>query len=707
MLDCEWNDRLQKGIARTFLDAVIALHSIPSLRYTWMRYIAYNLPNSLLSPLETRITTLIQESPTLLSWTESLQQPKNLRYLGREYCDSTGAPIVGEMASYLSPNYNWERDGVSLRRVGVRAVSPSDFVKELFSVAQRSFGAWTDHHSSWHENVAETLLQIPWGSLQPLIAKLPLIPLRDQSWISYDKGQFNVFLDEEDNLKVPGGLDIQLVNSIAMASTARVKLFEKLGLKHCNANQIWKNITQLHKSSPSGIANKRHAMEYLVYLFRIHASSSTVPHEQMWLVDSEGVPARAHSLCMALPGDSIHGVVVTEDPSCIRYIHPEYITIVGEQNQAAWKDWLVHKIGVADRPRLVEHGEVSPAFLSITVRYESSVWLNFLKCGGFYVEQVVSPTIYDTIASMPVTCLDGTIESLKETILPNQNLLLASKSLRVESMPFLKVDKPEDPRWATCLNQFFVVTRLDIAFYSKILRYFNHQGIDDKNRVEEIYKAVNCLANPFTARTEFHLHPLIYLPWSEGPRWVTSSACVWRAPPGYREKVILMDQWLEHEEFFRSVLSIKNVDLDMVIADLRKYLKPQQQNERGYMKDLLLMLPRFTKSTLYGDKIKGLSDLPIFPIRNAGSRIIQNSKGRYFIADREDLQKCFDGRIPQLDLSIPDIHKLQQGQIFSLLKMDYRYLSKVVHEESRPLGRDEVNKALTSTLVQRASALLR
>ena len=120
-------------------------------------------------------------------------------------------------------------------------------------------------------------------------------------------------------------------------------------------------ITELHENSPKGLANSQFAMEHLVYLFKIRAFSKPLPREEMWLIDGKGLWARAHYLYMEPSNDPIHGVSMKEDPSCMRYTHPDYITLVDSENRLAWINWLVPEVGISDRPRFVEQGALSSA----------------------------------------------------------------------------------------------------------------------------------------------------------------------------------------------------------------------------------------------------------------------------------------------------------------------------------------------------------
>ena len=322
----------------------------------------------------------------------------------------------------------------------------------------------------------------------------------------------------------------------------------------------------------------------------------------------------------------------------------------------------------------------------ITAPYDSSVWLNFLKCDGFYIEPLVAPRVYNLIGLLPVTYLDGTKKPLKETILPTADLMLACQKFRVGFMPLIRVENPADPGWPRYLDQLSVVTKIDVTFFTRVLLYFNHQGIDERVRVEEVYNVFMSLGNKVDARSEFLKYPFIYLPFLQKAQWVNSSACVWRSPQGYRGKVALFEQWHEQEEFLRTMLSIKNVDLDIVIADIKMHSQSLQRIDLGYLKDLLLMLPRFSKTQMYSQGIKGLADLPIFPVCGMWVLTAVESWASFFVADREDLQRCFWDRVLQLDFPVADIHKLQQGQVFSLLNMERKLLSNIVEEVSKPLG---------------------
>ena len=709
----KWNACLLYGVAQGFLKAIETLNKRVPLRYSWIRYIPTDLPQSSLSELQTRIKALMKAEPILYSRLSTLKKPHELTYTPPEYIDRSGTPLVGTSCSYLSSKYDWSIDSGILLSLGVHVLDRETFLKQIGAMFRNSFGKSVVKDESWHEDLAIVLDELPSSYFKSHICHFPIIPLGDGSWITYNQSLGKVFLDGQANLKVPGGLKLRLVCATAMTSSPRVRLFEKLGMRYCSPVEVSKMILELHSASPDGISTIPYSKEHILYLFETYSELFVLQYGSLWLLDVEGKPAKARDLYIEAAGEEKDGVSMKDDPSCLRYINSGYIRLLSEDKHPDWLVWLVNVVGVSSRPKLIEHAELSSAFRSVVSRYNSPVWLRCLLEGTFTTTAISNLPTYalEQISQLPVMCENGSTVLLRDTMLPSEEILAALTKYGVRLLPILKLDDPSIPGWIQLLGPFHVVTAVDIEFYVWLLHHYKKEGTNDRKHIRKVYLEIASLNDVHAVRSCFTVTPLIFVTRANESRWVKGSVCVWKAPHGTQYKIPLDEQWPDLEEFFRSTLKIGNADLTMTINELKMYSKsPEDERNarRLYVQDILLYLAEFSRSTAYEGLVKKLVHDRIFPVRGTSQRQgLNSSRAEFFIADRVHLQDCFEGLIWQLDLAISDIHKLSTARIFQLLDMEDKFLSKQVKEESDPIGTPLLHQPLTLDYGHKVITLLR
>jgi hypothetical protein len=99
--------------------------------------------------------------------------------------------------------------------------------------------------------------------------------------------------------------------------------------------------------------------------------------------------------------------------------------------------------------------------------------------------------------------------------------------------------------------------------------------------------------------------------------------------------------------------------------------------------------------------LRPLHRATVFPVvNNPGDHIYDRLSGMWdpswFIADRPLIRKSFYGKLPLLALSTRDIAASED--LFRVLRLDNRLLSKLVTDRTRPVGRVKTHWALTSSL---------
>lgn len=98
--------------------------------------------------------------------------------------------------------------------------------------------------------------------------------------------------------------------------------------------------------------------------------------------------------------------------------------------------------------------------------------------------------------------------------------------------------------------------------------------------------------------------------------------------------------------------------------------------------------------------LRPLQNRSIFPITNGGKHsyddLLSVHNTSWFIADRPFIRESFHGKMPLLALPIEDLPAL--GDLFRVLRLDSRILSKLTTSQTRPKGRVTTHWAYTASL---------
>lgn len=113
-------------------------------------------------------------------------------------------------------------------------------------------------------------------------------------------------------------------------------------------------------------------------------------------------------------------------------------------------------------------------------------WLDLLRRSS----SALPVSVCNELSQLQVTCIDGTLRKLRETLLPSPDLLETAARFNSQSLPFLKLNEPEDRGWVHLLQTLSVGTTLSVSFYVRVLEHLRDAGSKDKERVYEVYKAL-------------------------------------------------------------------------------------------------------------------------------------------------------------------------------------------------------------------------
>ncbi|MCJ1390350.1 hypothetical protein MMC18_003209 [Xylographa bjoerkii] len=726
ILRCPWNEHLLSSIPIAFLRAVDRLNNIETLRYTWIRYIPHKIPTSFLSSLPDRIKQRLKTSKVLWSWTEVKKEPQNLLHVPQQYLDRNGLPLLAHSSrldAYLSPKYDWATDELSLTSVGVTTISTTEFLRALSKLSSNS---WDNRSSEWHEDVATALVGLSFTRWSNELLSLPIIPLRDGTWVSKMTSGGATYLDHEADLKVPAGIEMQLVHSQAMASPVRVSLFEKLGLKRCDVRDVARTIVTTHLNAPGGFGTSYiETFYHLVYLFRARSSLPTLPYKHLWIVDKHRQWAKACDLYMDSPNMNGLEPLFSTKPEVFGLLHHNYIEFIAATDRAAWLEWLEKKISVSTRisvykegdpSAIVKGGTFSPAFDHLVRNHSSRMWLDLLMNPLVNYDPHVSVATGYELGVQMVSCADGTVQKLNETILPTEQLMSIAQDLGIDALPFLSLTDPDNTEWPKVLNSVGVPTKAETVFYMRILVHLRETGVTDRELLLKVYQkmteAVGKQSNMVQLRHRFQNEKLIFLaPINQSP-WITSYQCVWDGPRGLRDKEILCNYWPECKSLFCNILGIKGVSFDTVYSSLEIAITRSQRTQREDLKHLIACLAHFDINSQREENIRKLEGKKIFPVRGptkdggrAAKESIEDSSSLILIADVKNLRDDFVPYFFHLDLPVDVVFRLQD--IFKILRMDDKLMSRCLEKVDAPASPMENDESLTIDLRSKAVCFTR
>ncbi len=478
---CAWNNALRDGVIGAFRRAVDKFNTMPRLQYTWLRFLPGEWHSeSFLSTLANEgslITEHLKSEMVLRSRAGTLQIPVFLTYVPEKFLDRRLDPLLGGEGEYqyqLAPQYATE-DLPALHRLGVQDMDPATFLRKLAKLNVETLRS--KRSPSWHEDLAKSLNGLSY-SYRAEIERLPLIPLRNGDWVSAStmKSSPIYFEDGEDDLSVPSGIEIRVVNSSATKNKARKQLFQWLGVKYCSHLEVCTLILESHRAEFRGSKTVDELVSHTAYLYKFRNSIMNLELDHVWLVDSsEPMPfrKRGRNLYIDIPGTEFAvSSFLTAGTRNVAFIHQSYVGAIQGRGQRDWINWLVRMFHVSDIPRIKESGgsTLSLDFRSIMDSSPSQVFLKILTDYWPRYSRDISPLIKKEISSASVDCASGR-RPLKETVIRLPDLVKLSKDLGGADLPFLKIEEPiSDPNSLMHLSHFDVTTTANIDFYLLVLQ---------------------------------------------------------------------------------------------------------------------------------------------------------------------------------------------------------------------------------------------
>lgn len=485
-----WNLRLRDEIAPLFGDATRLFLERKNLRYDWLEYI----PTGITDPFMIPIMTAIKSTIRLLGEDEQQHQPGDLVIVPEQFQTDHGTPLISERYihphRYLSLRYNTCRDATVLRYLGVKTMSPNDFVDALQTMDRAGSHVLPQQGTDWFERVSNVLRTFGAGFLygrHSQIRKLRIIPLQNGTWVS--AATPNVFFDGSLS-DIPADLELNLVDSNRLPEHSfHHQLIAALGVTRVVVSDIISQIVRMHDVFLPANAQSS-LLTHAKFVFR-HGQHRTY---NLRVLCKDGQTRMADSVYMDsrephAPAGLQPSVLL--EPHGAAILHHSYYDNAPCDAKDAWFRWLHSCLRINTCPRIV-HGELSSEFSKFVHFTSTSTFLSALQ---YYWNQLSQCFTYHCraqkeLADVEVLCSDGTRRPLRSTFLKRRALQ------QFRDLPFLPLSHPESDTW-DFLSILGVNMSLNSAFYLKRLIECSGQATVDKTEEDilEIYTQLQARFN--------------------------------------------------------------------------------------------------------------------------------------------------------------------------------------------------------------------
>lgn len=465
-------------------------------------------------------------SPTLKS--RHRRDPRvitDISILTKDATYEGGVPLFDDADKdpFLSPNYSQPAKNV-LKGYGLKIVSPNTILEllenDLRSLNSKMHGDETD--GNWYSAVANLLCSFFDRnlSLANRLRQLPLIPLRDGTWVSAALNP--IYFPKTKNISIPKRLDIRVLEFDATFNIERKRLFDHLGVLEADIAAVRASILRAFSPLNHGLRLSNYKA-FLHYLYLTHQPEISVKTElafRVGVMNDQKNPVQPHKTDIYLPGETRRFSPQSLLAPCgaapgfpIQITHATYMQNVPEKPDPSfpsWEKWLFDFVGVRERLRLVDAsgGSLSEPLIYVHEHRPEK----FLGLLNYLWQNEDSKTKRNEILRRNIKALSAKelcgvsyAISFGDTWLPFEGLR-DHVSLYMEfpqHFPFLKIDSTESAdkfsvEWSFFADHFGVNKDENLVFYLTILHY-----IEQSHRKASIVSAVQ-------SQKIFNLYAAIY-----------------------------------------------------------------------------------------------------------------------------------------------------------------------------------------------------
>lgn len=510
--DREWNSYIRDRFAQAFTQAIEQLLNFSEDKdlvcFTWLRYLSDESSDE--SSQKTRFWRILDEniikslksSPVILSRTGSRLKPQAI-FLMRWAHDRDKAPLFGSAGDYVSERYQIE-DEERLLKLGVQTPSPKWFMRELQKLSDGN--ALCSKSDTWHEDIAKVINDRIGVEYNCDLRQLPLLPLegRHITLVRAPRpAEDGIFFPESLGTNIPTDINLRLVEKSASENAGRHELFERLGVKNCDAQDVVNAIAETHLkvkvTNPHSNCTAAVLVSHAVYIYhaRKHPIKLRVPSNEtfIYLVNEDGrlMSGRFLYLDRSSVPEALYNRS-TPSESC-QFLHPLYLQSISPEERQEFISWLVEVADVATVLRMQRRSDkkLHPDFRTFMDGCPNDV-LDFLRLNWSDYKKFLSPDVCNEIRNHQVLCApvpggSGCLASLETTFAPEPKLVFLSRELTEGDCYFLKLPAYKYQDWSF-LKAFGVRFEEGVGFYAWILcqsEFFENCSIE---RAKNFFKRV-------------------------------------------------------------------------------------------------------------------------------------------------------------------------------------------------------------------------
>lgn len=408
--------------------------------------------------------------------------PHKFRFEGEALFDSPSL-----RRKHLSFNY----DGVfeELALLGVQRTGTFELCEEFSTwVAEVGSAGLDAKPAGWHQHVARLFCDKT--ELRDHLMNLPIIPLRDGSWVSAKTEHLYVASEAEDEY-VPSGIRISIIDQTACQDSVRRSFFHFLGILAYTPSQVYNLIMELHAGNGSDLSDRQpeDLISDAAYLFKHRhlRPGQGAPEIFFYANNYEASTRRKHQLY--IDDRAAKPRLVNKYRNTPRHpfyiLDERYVSIICGDNSAIkeeFKTWLLRSEHISAIPVLISNNYPSPEWVFLR---DMNVTDLLLVIEQLWKRNSIHTRLLPIVPELQVDCRDGTRRRLGELAIPTSELLRACPHL-----PFAALPTPE--RWSF-LDQFGILTAPNITARLKELQALASLPIEsvDRDLVRETYHGLS------------------------------------------------------------------------------------------------------------------------------------------------------------------------------------------------------------------------
>jgi hypothetical protein len=428
--------------------------------------------------------------------------------------DHNEDPLFPDLSNeiYLSPNYLWSYEIDSLKRLGIKFFSTPQLLDRVEADLQNDNSRMKTKatNDDWHTYAADLLLKPLLNQTQSMerVKKLPLIPLQDGNWASASRTA--IYFPNTIDVPIPTDLTLSLVDPNTLENDSRRKLFDCIGVTHCEPERVVSLILDKHKrkdfvSLESSVAHLRYLYWNLPSYERSFSENISLYNQkyeggllkQRYYFQSDKEYG-AQELLKRIDEDHYHA-----PGHAVDFLHSAYVHAVPTEACRigwSWMSWLEEFFEVQHIPQVVP--QYNPTTLSFEfvyiVDHRPDKLMGLLKeCWGSY-EPLIGPKVRSQLSQIHVLSESGQRIMMRDSYLPLPHLKTKIEELGVVDFPFLQMpeclSEEAQSDWAF-LRRFGVGIGKDIRFHVSILESLSNANCTEftTETTESLFKVYRAI----------------------------------------------------------------------------------------------------------------------------------------------------------------------------------------------------------------------